>query len=49
MGEMPGAYMEAFDFHNLMEEDNDSDGEGGEDDGRIREVWISVKLTKDTK
>lgn len=49
MGEMPGAYMEAFDFDNLMEEDNDSDGEGGEDNGQIREVWVSVKLTKDTK
>ena len=49
MGEMPGAYMEAFDFHNLMEEDNDSDGEGGEDNSQIREVWVSVKLTKDTK
>lgn len=49
MGEMPGAYMEAFDFDNLMEEDNDSDGEGGKDNGQIREVWVSVKLTKDTK
>ena len=49
MGEMPGAYMEAFDFDNLMEEDNDSDGEGGEDNSQIREVWVSVKLTKDTK
>ena len=49
MGEMPGAYMEAFDFDSLMEEDVDSDGEGGEDNGQIREGWATVKLTKDTK
>ena len=48
IGEMSGAYVKAFDFDNLMEED-DSDGEGGEDNGQIRKGWVTVKLTKDTK
>ena len=33
MGEMPGAYVNAFDFENLMEEDYFSDGEGSEATG----------------
>ena len=49
VGEMPGAYVEAFDFDSLMEEGVDSDGEGGEDNGQMREGWATVKLTKDTK
>ncbi|KAL0007520.1 hypothetical protein SO802_009022 [Lithocarpus litseifolius] len=49
VGEMPGAYVKAFAFDSLMEEDDDSDGEGGEDIGQTREGWVSVKLSKDTK
>ncbi|XP_065617338.1 uncharacterized protein LOC136062338 [Quercus suber] len=49
VGEMPGAFVEAFDFENLMEEDDVSDAEDGEDNGQLREGWVSVKLTKETK
>ncbi|XP_050277967.1 uncharacterized protein LOC126719464 [Quercus robur] len=46
---MPGAYVNAFDFESLMEEDEFSDGEGSESNGRIPEGWVTVKLTKETK
>ena len=49
VGEMPGAYVNAFDFESLMEEDEFSDGEGSESNGRIPEGWVTVKLTKETK
>nr|POF18385.1 uncharacterized protein CFP56_37870 [Quercus suber] len=49
MGEMPGAFVKAFNFGSLMEEDDVFDGEGGEDDSQIRKGWVTVKLTKDTK
>ena len=37
VGEMPGAYVNAFDFESLMEEDDFSDGEGSEATGQIPE------------
>ena len=49
VGEMSGAYVKAFDFDSLMEEDDESKDEGGEDNNQIRERWDTVKLTKDTK
>ena len=33
VGEMPGAYVNAFDFESLMEEDEFSDGKGSESNG----------------
>nr|POE45444.1 hypothetical protein CFP56_20116 [Quercus suber] len=49
VGEMPGAYVKAFDFDSLMEEDDDSKDEGEEDNGQTRVGWVTYKLTKDTK
>ena len=49
MGEMPGAFVKAFDFGSFMEEDDISNGEGGEVDGQIWKGWVTVKLSKDTK
>nr|XP_023881747.1 uncharacterized protein LOC111994121 [Quercus suber]POE73883.1 uncharacterized protein CFP56_42300 [Quercus suber] len=49
VGEMPGAYVKAFDFDSLMEEDDDSEDEGEEDNGQTRVGWVTYKLTKDTK
>ena len=49
VGEIPGAFVKAFDFDNLMEEDDDSNGEDGEDNGQLRQGWVTVKLSNDTK
>ena len=49
VGVIPGAYVKAFEFDNLMEEDEDSDGEGEVGQGKLREGWVSVQLTKETK
>ena len=45
VGEMPGAYVSAFDFESLMEEDELFNGEGSETNGQILEGWVTVKLT----
>ena len=49
VGEMPGAYVKAFEFDSLMEEDEGSDGEGGEENDPIPDGWVKYKLSKDTK
>ena len=49
VGVIPGAYVKAFEFDNLMEEDEESDGEGEVGQGKLREGWVSVQLTKETK
>ena len=49
VGEMPGAYAKAFEFDSLIEEDEGSDGEDGEETDPIPDGWVKYKLSKDTK
>lgn len=49
VGVIPGAYVKAFEFDNLMEEDEESDGDSEAGQGKLREGWVSVQLTKETK
>ena len=42
VGVIPGAYVKAFEFDNLIEEDEESDGEGEVGQGKLREGWVSV-------
>ena len=45
MGEIPGAYVKAFDFSDLLDMEADSDEEVEE----LREGLATVKLTRETK
>lgn len=49
VGDIPGAFMKAFDFESLMDEDLESDGENEEDVNRNRAGWVNVRLSKETK
>nr|POF11663.1 hypothetical protein CFP56_62239 [Quercus suber] len=43
------AYVKAFEFDNLMDEDEESDDDSETGIGKLREGWVSVQLTKETK
>ena len=45
VGEIPGAYAQAFDFYDQMEDDVDSD----EEVSGLREGLAAIKLSKETK
>ena len=45
MGEIPGAYVKAFNFSDLLDMEADSDEEVEE----LREGLATVKLTRETK
>nr|POE71314.1 hypothetical protein CFP56_59743 [Quercus suber] len=45
VGEIPGAYAQAFDFYDLMEDDVESDDEVTD----LREGLATMKLSKETK
>ena len=49
VGVIPGVYVKAFEFDNLMDEDEESDGDSEAGQGKHREGWVSVQLTKETK
>lgn len=48
VGNIPGAFMKAFDFESLMDEDLESD-ENEEDVNLNRVGWVNVRLSKETK
>lgn len=45
MGEIPGAFVQAFNFSNQMEDDSDSDDEVAE----LHEGPVAIKLSKEDK
>ena len=47
VGEIPGAFAQAFDFSDSMEADSDSDDDEAE--GESREGRVPIKLTRETK
>ena len=49
VGEIPGAFAQAFDLSDQMEEDSDSDDENGEDSNSVREGQVRMKLSRETK
>ena len=49
MGEIPGAFAQAFDLTDQMEEDIDSDDECGEASTPVREGQVRIMLSKETK
>ncbi|KAL0016620.1 hypothetical protein SO802_003689 [Lithocarpus litseifolius] len=49
MGDIPGAFMKAFEFENLMDEDVESDCENEEVANRNRVGCVNVRLSKETK
>nr|POE75443.1 hypothetical protein CFP56_50698 [Quercus suber] len=49
VGDIPGAYVKAFEFENLMDEDVESDCENEEVANRNRVGRVNVKLSKETK
>lgn len=49
MGEIPRAFVRAFEFENLMNEDEESNCENEEDNLRSREGRVFVRLSKETK
>ncbi|KAK9992831.1 hypothetical protein SO802_022534 [Lithocarpus litseifolius] len=49
VGEIPGAFAQAFDLTDHMEEDSDSDEESGEASKSVREGQVKIKLSKETK
>ncbi|KAK9996394.1 hypothetical protein SO802_021080 [Lithocarpus litseifolius] len=49
VGEIPGAFAQAFDLTDHMEEDLDSDDENGQASNSVCEGQVKIKLSKDTK
>ena len=49
VGEIPGAFAQAFDLSDQMEEDSESDDENGEDFKSVREGQVRMKLSRETK
>ncbi|KAL0015575.1 hypothetical protein SO802_002644 [Lithocarpus litseifolius] len=49
MGDIPGAFVKAFEFENLMDEDVESDCENEEVANRNRVSCVNVRLSKETK
>nr|POF00390.1 hypothetical protein CFP56_78496 [Quercus suber] len=49
VGEIPGAFAQAFDLFDQMEEDANSDDENSEDSNSICEGQVKLKLSKETK
>ena len=49
VGEIPGAFAQAFDLTDQMEEDIDSDDECGEASTPVREGQVRIMLSKETK
>ena len=49
MGEIPGAFAQAFNLTDQMEEDLDSNDESGEASNSIHERQVKIKLSKETK
>nr|POE44771.1 uncharacterized protein CFP56_77615 [Quercus suber] len=48
VGEIPGAFTDAFDFTDLMDAENESDIDD-EDVNELRDGMVAIKLSKDTK
>nr|POF16659.1 uncharacterized protein CFP56_73585 [Quercus suber] len=48
VGEIPGAFAQAFDLSDQMVEDSDSDDENSEDSNSVREGQVKMKLSKET-
>ena len=42
VGVIPGTYVKAFEFDNLMGEDEESDGDSDAGKEKLREGWVSV-------
>ena len=49
IGDIPGAFVKAFEFENLMDEDVESDCENEEEAVQNRVGWVNVRLSKETK
>ncbi|KAK9990556.1 hypothetical protein SO802_025541 [Lithocarpus litseifolius] len=49
MGDIPGAFVKAFEFESLMDEDVESDCENEEVANQNRVGWVNVRLSKETK
>ena len=49
VGEIPGAFAQAFNLTDQMEEDLDSNDESGEASNSIHERQVKIKLSKETK
>ena len=49
MGDIPGAFVKAFEFENLMDEDVESDCENEEEAVQNRVGRVNVRLSKETK
>ena len=49
MGEIPGAFAQAFDLTDQMEEDLDSDDESGKASNSICKGQVKIKQSKETK
>nr|POF05802.1 uncharacterized protein CFP56_44105 [Quercus suber] len=49
IGEIPGAFAQAFDFSDQMEADSDSDIDDEESIKELRQGMVAIKLSKDTK
>lgn len=49
VGDIPEAYVKAFEFESLMDEDVESDGENEKGANRNRAGWVNVRLSKEMK
>ena len=49
VGEIPGAFAQAFDLNDQMEEDSDSDNESRKGSNSVREGQVRMNLSKETK
>ena len=49
IGEIPGAFAQAFDFTDQMDTESDSDIDEEETTKELRQGMVAIKLSKDTK